>query len=57
MPSTLPFSYSSVSLMMLTLPELSSLTTLTSLHMATYGSWAQADVDAHIIRNYVLPLW
>src|SRR3990167_2648891 len=56
MPLTFPVSYSSVSLMMTVLPDLGSVTTLTSAHLANFAGAAQAQVNARIARHYSLPL-
>lgn len=56
MPTTLPVSYTTVSLMLVTFPELGSATTLNSLAMATFAGDAQAEVNAAIVRQYSLPL-
>lgn len=56
MPITYPVSYSSTTLMLTTLPELGSVTTLTSAHLTHYAGEAQAFIDARLVRNYALPL-
>lgn len=49
-------SYTTVSLMLTTLPDLGSVTTLTSAHLYTYASQAEALVNARLARHYSLPL-
>ncbi len=56
MPGVLPFSYSTVSLMMLTLPAAMSLTNVQSAHFAHYGGQAQALVSAKLAKFYSMPL-
>lgn len=55
MPPTLPVSYSSVSLMMLTLPDIGSASTLTSASIANFAGMAEADINARISRAYNIP--
>lgn len=56
MPFTLPVSYTSVVLMQGTLPEIGSLTTLTSAHVAQFAGEAQSFVNGKIAKRYALPL-
>ena len=55
MPAVYPVSYTTVSLMAMTLPDIGSITTLTSAHIALYAGMAQTMVDAKIARFYTLP--
>lgn len=52
---TLPVSYTTVSLMLMTVPAAGSVTAITSAHFAEYGGRAQALVNAKIARMYDLP--
>ncbi len=56
MPPILPVSYTTVSLMLMTLPELGSVTTVTSAHLATFAGEAEAEINANIARLYIVPL-
>jgi phage gp36-like protein len=56
MASVLPCSYSTVSLAYITLPDLGSVTTLTSAHITDALGQAQAYIDAKIVKAYALPL-
>ena len=52
---TLPVSYTTTSLMMATLPDIGSVSTLTSGHIATFAGYAEAGINARITRLYSLP--
>ena len=51
-----PVSYTSVSIMISMIPDLGSVSTLTSAHLYTYAGQAEALVNAKIARHYSLPL-
>jgi phage gp36-like protein len=55
MPGILAASYSTVSACFVTLPELGSITTLTSAHVADAIGHAQAYVNARLAKTYALP--
>ena len=52
----MPVSYTTVSLMVMTLPDLGSITTLTSAHLYGYAEQAESLINAKIARLYSLPL-
>lgn len=56
MPLTLPVSYTTVELLLNTLPAIGSVSAITSAHIAHYIGEAQAHIDAKISRYYSLPL-
>ena len=56
MPATYVVSYTTVSLMFVTLPDLGSVTTLTSLQLATFAGQGEALINAKISPMYSLPL-
>jgi phage gp36-like protein len=56
MPTTRPFSYSTVSDLYLLAPEVGSLTAVTSADVCAFGGKAQEIVDAKIAKLYTLPL-
>ena len=55
MPATLPVSYTTVSLMFVTLPDIGSVTTLTSAHLANFAGQAESEINAKLARAYSLP--
>lgn len=56
MPATLTVSYTSVQLMLKTLPEVGSVSTVTSELLAHYAGRAEAEINARIGFRYSLPL-
>lgn len=56
MPQTLPVSYSSVSHVYTTLPDLGSATSLSSAHVFEFLGKAESVINAKIARMYSLPL-
>lgn len=56
MPATLPVSYTSVTLMLATLAELGSVTTITSALLAHYAGKAEAEMNARLARAYAMPI-
>lgn len=56
MSMTLPVSYTTVSLMQNILPEIGSVTTLTSAHIAQFAGQAESIINAKIIQRYSLPI-
>ncbi|HEV8639641.1 MAG TPA: phage protein Gp36 family protein [Methylomirabilota bacterium] len=56
MPTTSPVSYTSVGLMYISCPDLGSVTTLTSGHLATFAGQAEAEINGNIARLYALPM-
>src|SRR3989304_2426831 len=56
MPTTRPFSYSTVSDIYLLAASVGSLTALQSADVAAYGGKAQELVNAKIVKQYSLPL-
>jgi phage gp36-like protein len=56
MSASLPASYSTVLLCYLTLPDLGSVTTLTSAHIAGFIGQAEAEINARLVKSYALPL-
>lgn len=55
MPPISIMSYTTVSLMLQTLPMLNSLTTLTSAHMYTYAAQAESIINAKLAQKYTIP--
>lgn len=56
MPATLTVSYTSVELVLTTLPEVGSITTVTSNIIAHFAGRAEAEINARIGVRYQLPL-
>lgn len=56
MAITYPVSYTTVSLMFVTLPDLGSVTTLSSLQLATFAGQGEALINAKISPMYSLPM-
>lgn len=56
MPATLPASYSSVALVYTKLPDIGSITTLTSASIAQVIGEAEAEINAEIAQKYNLPM-
>lgn len=55
MPATLPVSYTSVEYIRYVVPEISSISTVTSLHLAHYAGKAQAEMNAKLSLRYSIP--
>ena len=55
MPSTYPVSYTTCSLMMTTLPEIGSVSTITSDHLVTFAGQAEAEINARLSKQYAIP--
>lgn len=56
MPATLPVSYTSVQLILQAVPEIGSISTVTSLVVAHYAGRAEAELNARVGLRYTLPL-
>lgn len=53
---SLPVTFTTVSLMYAVLPDLGSITTLSSAHLATFAGEAEAEINANIAQKYALPI-